>query len=1160
MQLKLKQSLFLLLFISVFTANAQKTARFNGKPYLIYPQTIDVGYSGMHFTISESSLEFYNYNMPPVIGTVEDGEYLMYSTSFDLKNKRKIGKEVVYDTIYHVFATLTIKNNKKDGIAKFYSRDNQTKPFAELPYQNDMLNGSIRLIQESYRYTPRRRHYDYYENDDYSYNDDYEYSPGGKMKYSAYVFELKFKDGVLDGLQKVKACYGKKDTLETKSISMEMGQKSGPYKKTTYYLKKKKPAVYQTTEGNYVKGEEEGEWKKAYIGLDKTYTLEYYTNGKQTARAYYSNGKLENKTLYGKDSVMKYASTFKSDKHIPIVRNEYSYSSEFGSSKADYVYFRFDDDAPMYYTYALGDSARFNYYKLTQSWRTIKDTIINGYYIQIITYTRWKGGSGETAYLIDSCSKKHNNSSYNYRRYDDYNSSNTYCKTELWDKTTDKKGKTTTVYTSTYDKLFTGDSLIPKSKYVYKKGAYTSEEFYQMALDYTYFNTKFTKGKYFNYQKYFVVTGGSKDGRVLRVIKIPTHYDTLTLTDTLMLKGKKFYEYDENYYNAFGDFSEDMFDYYQKGRRDNKANFNTNFLEFFTLEPTLHRSIYLGRKPFTGSLQVNVKYKKHPNKIKARVYEITQFFDFLAKKQIIELTVEMDKNILKKYNSTFIMPVRKMNFGIEEANFSGGASYYDIFWNQSISTYFSSNKIVSELEFELYRFNNHSKGDDYDDYGDYDYSYEPDFYRSRYNRKRTKIKLDNTYQIKSSSIQFEDGKKHGQWHILSNSTLEKQYNFSKGKKEGMQYSFSGYNYNYLNYVYNTRRDTVNGKVWNLDMNGTPNYSGYFNMGVPDGYFVRYNEVDTINRFIERYQFNKGYMVGTYELYRDSGQLKMTVDLEAKDSMYYDIYHTIPRMYWNYKKGKRVPSISSAANTIIESPDLSGNDFLTGIFSTTYVKKGNYKYYYKSGTIFSEGVKKDNNPVGLWSFYREGKDRIYKRIEFKDSIIEIDGLDTFHSYGIVKAYYDDGRLMFKGLALDQETKYSCESEADIPTEEDHYLEFYDTIGKPVLVNGSGFIEELQSNGYKLKEGRMVNGKKEGIWVYYSKFGLPNAIGAFENGKKSGRWLVGDLGGLNLSDKVCFMSNEEFVAWINTYGGNLNLKEEYYTEGKMMSGNMVDTIKR
>jgi hypothetical protein len=1097
--------------------------------------------------------------MPPVIGTVEDGEYLMYSTSFDLKNKRKIGKDVVYDTFYHVFATLTIKDSKKEGVAKFYTKIDQTKPFAELPFSNDMLNGSVKIYQSSDQYYPRRRHYDYYSSDYSGYNDDYEYTPGGSLKYKAHVFELNFKNGVLNGLQKVKSCYGKKDTLETKNVTMVMGQLSGPYTKYTYFLKKKKATLYQTLKGNYVNGEEEGEWRTIYS--NDNYNLEYYTNGKLTAKAYFNENKIENKTLYGKDSVMKYATTFKTDKRIPIVKNEYTYSSS-GTTR-DYIYFNYSDNSGVKSSYVIGDSANSNYYQVMQHWKDIRDTIINGHYVQISRYTRWKGGSGETAYLIDSCSKKFQNTYTNYRRYDDYNSSNnTYCKTELWEKTVTKKGKKFEEYTSTYYKLFTGDSLVPKSKSVYKDGAYQTEEFYQMALDYTYHNKKFTKGKYQNYQLYYVVSGGYKDGRVLRVIKIPTHYDTLTLTDTLMLKGKMLYAYDENFYNAFDDFADNMFDYYVK-RKQPKASFNENFVDFFSVEPVMHRSIYIGRKPFTGNLQINIKYVNRPNKIKARVYEITQFFDFLAKKQIIELTVEMNKAIKKKSYGTFIMPPKSMYFGIEEANFSGGLSYYDIFKNSSVSTYYSSNKMVSELEFELYRINSHSKGDNYDDYEDYDYDYGTEFYRpSRYHYrvKRKKITLENSYQIKSSSIQYEDGKKQGQWHILNNGTLERQLNFNKGKKEGMQYRFSGYNYNYLNYVYSTKRDTVNGAVWNLGMNGVPNYSGYFNMGVPHGYFVRYNDNDTNGRFTERYQFDKGYLVGTYEMYRDSGQLRMTIDLSARDSMYYDIFHVMPRLTWNYLSGKRVSSLSKSAYGIIQEPELSGSDFLTGIFSTNYIKKGYNRYFYKSGGLFSEGTKESNTPIGHWNFYREGKDRIYKRIEFKDSIIEINGDDTVRSYGIVKAYYDDGRLMFTGLALDQETKYSCESEADIPTEEDHYLEFYDTIGKPVLVNGNGFIEELQANGYKLKEGRMVNGKKEGIWVYYSKFGLPNGIGAFENGKKSGRWLVGDLGGLNLSDKVCFMSNEEFMAWINTYGGNLNLKEEYYSEGEMISGNAVETIKR
>jgi hypothetical protein len=40
----------------------------------------------------------------------------------------------------------------------------------------------------------------------------------------------------------------------------------------------------------------------------------------------------------------------------------------------------------------------------------------------------------------------------------------------------------------------------------------------------------------------------------------------------------------------------------------------------------------------------------------------------------------------------------------------------------------------------------------------------------------------------------------------------------------------------------------------------------------------------------------------------------------------------------------------------------------------------------------------------------------------------------------------------------------------------------------------------------------------------------------------------------------MNNDEYMDWINTYGGNLDLTESFYTKGKLLNSNSVDTIKR
>jgi antitoxin component YwqK of YwqJK toxin-antitoxin module len=436
--------------------------------------------------------------------------------------------------------------------------------------------------------------------------------------------------------------------------------------------------------------------------------------------------------------------------------------------------------------------------------------------------------------------------------------------------------------------------------------------------------------------------------------------------------------------------------------------------------------------------------------------------------------------------------------------------------------------------------------DDY--YSEYAFS-RPDFYGNR------KISEDKLYQVQASSMQFSNGLRDGQWMIVNGyGAPREQHTFRNGSENGLQLIFEEEegSFTYLEYIYHSVNDTVNGQVLTLQSDGFPQYRGYFNMGVPHGIFRSYFPGDTSRFFKQELRFDNGFMTGNYLEYRDSNNLALSVLLQKEDSMRHDAFDMV---YDDWSYGS--PSRYYKAN-------FNGKYFIYRLFddgerTTSNFKKGVYSYYYQSQTLFSKGVKEYDKPVGQWVFYREGRDRIYKRIDFRDSFL-MQGADTLKTFGLVKAYYDDGRLMFTGYATDKTSAYSCESEADMPIEEDYYLEFYDTIGKPLLVNGTGMIRELQANGYVLKEGRVENFLKQGIWVYYTKFGLPEAIGAYKDGKKTGRWLSGDLGGLNLNDRICYMSDEEFRAWINTFGGNLDLEEEIYVDGELISRQRMRTIKR
>jgi hypothetical protein len=453
-------------------------------------------------------------------------------------------------------------------------------------------------------------------------------------------------------------------------------------------------------------------------------------------------------------------------------------------------------------------------------------------------------------------------------------------------------------------------------------------------------------------------------------------------------------------------------------------------------------------------------------------------------------------------------------------------------------------------------------------------------------RWNAKMKEKHFNSINASMMTYSYGSKEGQWCVesINYAKSKNQYNFHHNKLNGMQYKYSESNsFQFMSYVYPMENDTVNGDFWRLLKNAYPIYHGHFNKGIPHGELVKYfnnNEryLDTAKYFKEKYTFDHGFLSGRYSNYRDTDNLKYTVDFDKSDSMYFTAFRPIYKLS-EFRSNKFKPKSASYAShysddyadfeqtdyrkgKVEENPNsvVNGYEFINQLFESPYLKRGLYTYYYKSGFVFKQGYKINNELSGKWTFFREGKNRVYKTIDFKDSFLYVDANDTVFSRGFVKAYYDDGKPMFIGYATDNNTKYTCESETDIPTEEDYYLAFYDTLGQNILKDGAGFITELQASGHKLKEGQIVNNKKQGIWIYYNNYGQAEGIGMYENGLKVGRWLYGDLSGLNLSDKVCFMNNDEYLDWINTYGGNLDLTESFYNKGKFLNSNSVETIKR
>lgn len=1125
-----KTVLFLISIFIGFSAFSQKTATFKGKLYRVYPQTIDSRSSNVYFNLYQ--LKFNNLNLPPVIGSVEDGEYLIYNTNFVLKNKRKIAKEVVYDTVYQVYATFTIKNNKKEGNATIFTMYTQDVKCL-IPYKNDLIDGHFTIYQiNRTNYSRRNWDDDYYDDDDEIDYDHYIYSKN-RVKFEGSKFELNYVNGILDGNLKAFQ-FVKKDTLLVDEFTVNQGLKNGPYKHFVYWKEKKKIKQFSVYEGNFVSDEKEGKWTSIFE-RDNDKEISYYTKGIECAKEIYHNSVIVNKYIYGRDSVIKHYPDYKKIAIFPDVdveRYNYNSSTPIALIRRDYKNGVLFDES-----FRIDAWIKPGFYKRNEN---ITDTIINGRFFRTkkVGYIR----GVESQYLLDTCS----GASVSYQN------SNGYCAVLLIQKTYNRKGEITDMFKTT--KYF---ELNPNEKntYVFSKTteshkALITKQYYE-PLDYGYKDVQWIKGRGLNSSLYYKVSGNKENGSVVKFIKIPMKYDTLTLIDTIMKRGKYLYKQDEHFKAGFESYlsENDNSEYYE---------LNNYILQFFKVLPQQHKTILLGKEQFTGDIKVEIDYKRNPRKIKAQLFEILEFFG-LQKRLEIVIKLEEDKQVIKRNKYKLMRPTSEINYSLIDGAFNGSVRFIDIFDYWSASSTYYDNRLNDDLETRVYSLN---KG---------------------WNRK---MKEKHFHPINSSMMTYRYGEKEGQWTIepINYASSKNQYNFHHNKLNGMQYKYSESNsFQYISYVYPMENDTVNGDFWRLHKNGYPVYHGRFNKGVPHGELVKYfnnseKYLDTAKYFKEKYTFDHGYLSGRYYNYRDTDNLRYTVDFDKSDSMYFTAFTPVYKLSdyrsKKYKSSKGSYSSHYSDEYIDEhirlerggsgdrnaSSIINGNDFIYQIFESPYLKRGLYTYYYKSGNIFKQGYKINNELSGRWTFFREGKNRVYKTIDFNDSFLYAEGDDSVFSKGIVKAYYDDGKPMFIGYATDNNTKYTCESETDIPTEEDYYLAFYDTLGQDLLKNGSGFITELQASGHKLKEGQIVNNRKQGIWIYYNNYGQAEAIGMYENGLKVGRWLYGDLSGLNLSDKVCFMNNDEYLDWINTYGGNLDLTESFYTKGKLLNSNSVETIKR
>ena len=124
------------------------------------------------------------------------------------------------------------------------------------------------------------------------------------------------------------------------------------------------------------------------------------------------------------------------------------------------------------------------------------------------------------------------------------------------------------------------------------------------------------------------------------------------------------------------------------------------------------------------------------------------------------------------------------------------------------------------------------------------------------------------------------------------------------------------------------------------------------------------------------------------------------------------------------------------------------------------------------------------------------------------------------------------LLFPSLALGETVKWGDIVERGGV----HYKKFTDV----------PFTGKVTGRG----KGKLKNGKREGLWVFYWDNGQLNSKGTYKNGKEEGPWVEYHENG-QLNSKVTYKNGKEEGPWV-WYNEDGTVNEEYtetYKDGWM-----------
>lgn len=933
-------------------------------------------------------------------------------------------------------------------------------------------------------------------------------------------FRLNFKKGVQEGRQFHLMTNKKGDTLMTRKANMHLGLLEGPYI-VSWYGKKNKKDLVTTNSGMYKNGQMEGLWIRK--SGSEIYSSTFYVNDLIREENEYKDGKLFRRYVYSRDSVLKLLQIEKQE----LVPHIYKYWSKIYTDK-DYICYRTDANGKMEYTFVYGNMARSNFYLFFgyKNMRKVRDFTVLTDSIPIKP-NRWNKYASYyiyESYIVES----HSSSRYDTFNFKRENEDFIYVTSFLKSVTYRKNGKAIdSSFSSNYDEVVYGkfaaedDEEVPRGNRAYSYGKQDYKvNFISNALFGSLYGFEFIQGDYKGLSLNYEIIGGELNPGLLRVIRLPSEIGVLSLIDTMYNNGDHLSSINDVFFK--NNILSSLLSENRPSSVFGKQTLMSQLLNFMTPMPVMHRTVLLNGVPYKGQIIVDIKGWRNEDKldidiINDSIYECEMINDYenydCSWKQRNQFIVKLsykaageNRRFDWKWGDMLTYWEAEIDSGILNGNLQISEHGY---WSGALR--FQSNVVKNKLDGEP-RFSS--------------YSYS-----------------SNDKMV----LNFDTGKLDGQVIFYGRIGIEDVLLYKKGRMNGNQMHFEGIANSRFSKLISVVNDTLHGDVWCINRRGNPSRKGTFVKSVPHGYFYTYYDDTSNGKFASRIEFDKGQLTGEMLYYNPSGVLSKSVKIPGKDINVYNT-HTYFMTYPSFHRTIKYNELIKLGYTFIDS------------LEEILPEKANYTMNYADGSKFAEGWKNYDEAIGEWKFYRADGKSLYKTIVFKDSLVKLSDSLSFKTFGEVTAYYENGKIMFTGFATDARSRYSCESYSNMPIEDDHYLSFYDTFGNAKNINDSAYVTEYQITGVKFKEGAIVNGLKEGLWLYYDQYGNLEMFGFYKNGLKSGRWITGDLGGIHVDPYLCFLSPEEFLNWLMKYGSNLTFTEELYVKGNLIRSSVTKTIKK